>query len=38
VDPWVKGKKKDKIFPVYAMRAYRGIRGIAPLVLNLGIK
>ena len=29
------GKIISKVFPVQAMKAYRGSRGIAPLILNL---
>jgi len=27
---------KGKVFPVHAMEGYSGIRGTAPLILNLG--
>ena len=27
-----------KVVPIYAMKAYRGSRGIAPLILNLGTR
>jgi len=30
-------RKKIKLVPVHAMEAYRGSRGIAPLILNLRI-
>jgi hypothetical protein len=30
--------KKDKVFPVHAMKTYRGRRGTAPLVLNIGTR
>jgi hypothetical protein len=29
---------KGKVLPVHAMKAYRGRRGIAPLILILGTK
>jgi hypothetical protein len=29
---------KGKAFPLHAIKAYRGIRGIAPLILNLGTR
>jgi hypothetical protein len=29
-------KGQGKIVPAYAMKAYRGSRGSAPLILNLG--
>jgi hypothetical protein len=28
-------RKKFKVVPVHDLKAYRGIRGIAPLILNL---
>jgi hypothetical protein len=31
-------KGKGEVFPVHAMRAYRGSRGIAPLILNLSTR
>jgi hypothetical protein len=30
--------KKDEVVRVHAMKAYRGSRGIAPLILNLGTR
>ena len=30
--------KKNNAVPVHAMKAYRGRRGIAPLILNLNFK
>jgi hypothetical protein len=33
-----KVKVKGKVFPVHAMRVYRGSRGIAPTILNLGTR
>ena len=33
-----KGKKEDKVAPIHAMKACRGSRGKAPLVLNLGAR
>ena len=30
------GKVKGKAVPVHTMKAYRGSRGIAPFILNLG--
>jgi hypothetical protein len=32
----LKVKKKSKIFRIYGMKAYRGSRGIAPLIVTLG--
>jgi len=29
---------KDKAVPVYTMKAYKGTRGIAPLILNHGTR
>jgi hypothetical protein len=31
-------KGAGKVVPVHAIKAYRGSRDIAPLILNLGIK
>ena len=31
-------KVKSKVFPVHAIKADRGNRGIAPLILNLGTR
>jgi hypothetical protein len=31
-------KGKGKVFPVHTMKAYRGSRGIAPLMPNLGTR
>jgi hypothetical protein len=31
-------KGKGEVFPVHAMKAYRGRRGIAPLLLNLSTR
>jgi len=31
-------EKKGQVFAVQAMKAYRGSRVIAPLILNLGIR
>jgi len=28
--------EKGKVFPVHAMKAYTGNRGMAPLIFNLG--
>jgi hypothetical protein len=33
----VKNTVKSKVFPVQAMKAYEGSRGIAPFILKLGI-
>ena len=29
-------QQQNKVYPVHAMNAYMGSRGIAPLILNLG--
>jgi hypothetical protein len=29
---------KDKVCPVHAIKAYRWIRGVDPLILNLGTR
>ena len=31
-------KVRSKVVPVYAMKAYKGSRSIAPLIVNLGAK
>jgi hypothetical protein len=31
-------KKNGKFFPLHAMKAYKGSRGIAPLIINLGTR
>jgi hypothetical protein len=31
-------KRKVKVVPVHAMKAHRGSKGIAPLVLNIGVR
>jgi len=36
--PRGKGKEKCLVFPVHAMKAYRGCRGTAPLIFNLGAR
>jgi len=33
-----KGKGKGKVVSVHATKAYRGSRGVLPLILNLGTK
>jgi hypothetical protein len=33
-----KDKGRGKVFPVYVINTYRGNRGIAPLILNLGTR
>jgi hypothetical protein len=32
----VSAKARGEVFPVYAMEAYRGSRGVAALILNFG--
>jgi hypothetical protein len=34
----MKAKVKAEVFPVQAVKAYGGSRGIAPLILNLGTR
>ena len=33
-----RGSKKGKVFTVHVTKAYRGSRGIAPLILNFGAR
>jgi hypothetical protein len=33
-----KSKGKGKFVPVHPMKAYRGIKGTAALILNLGVR
>jgi hypothetical protein len=34
----LKGKSKGKVLPLHTIKAHIGRRGIAPLILNLGIR
>jgi len=38
IQPLLIWDKKDKVFPVHAIKAYKGIGGMVPHILSLGIR